>query len=68
MFFLNEFQYGGFTILSEGGSSNEDPHVRLHLGLTDYRSFSILVTFIYSVILQDLMDIGILIIEIYLDF
>ncbi|XP_050935398.1 nudix hydrolase 9 isoform X3 [Cucumis melo] len=34
-----KFRYGGFTFLSEGGSSNEDPHVRLHLGLTDYRTF-----------------------------
>ncbi|XP_038901217.1 nudix hydrolase 9 isoform X2 [Benincasa hispida] len=32
-------EYGGFTFLSEGGSMNEDSHVRLHLGLTDYRTF-----------------------------
>ena len=47
------FQYGGLTLHSEGGSSNEDSHVCLNLGLTDYRSFSISVTFIYSQNLKD---------------
>lgn len=34
-----KFRYGGSTLHSEGGSSNEDSHVCLNLGLTDYRTF-----------------------------
>lgn len=30
-------QYGGYMLHTGGGSDNE-PHVCLHLGLTDYRS------------------------------
>ncbi|RYR23182.1 hypothetical protein Ahy_B03g068443 isoform A [Arachis hypogaea] len=33
----NKFRYGGYE-LKDGGGSNHEPHLCLHLGLTDYRS------------------------------
>ncbi|XP_012064954.1 nudix hydrolase 9 isoform X2 [Jatropha curcas] len=33
-----KFRYGGYNVLS-GGGSNQDSHICLHLGLTDYRTF-----------------------------
>ncbi|KAJ4833999.1 Nudix hydrolase 9 [Turnera subulata] len=33
-----KFRYGGYNLVSEGGT-NQDSHVCLHLGLTDYRAF-----------------------------
>ncbi|XP_057954169.1 nudix hydrolase 9 isoform X5 [Malania oleifera] len=32
-----KFRYGG-SVLDDGGGSSQEPHVCLHLGLTDYRS------------------------------
>ncbi|XP_057751366.1 nudix hydrolase 9 [Arachis stenosperma] len=34
----NKFRYGGYE-LKDGGGSNHEPHLCLHLGLTDYRTF-----------------------------
>ncbi|CAI8616517.1 unnamed protein product [Vicia faba] len=34
----NKFRYGGH-VLHTGGQSDNEPHVCLHLGLTDYRTF-----------------------------